>query len=129
MSHGEDEEAAAHARLMDHVRNPRHSGLLEPADARARAVNPLCGDTVELTLRFDGGGRVAALGFAGVGCSVSQGAASMLCERALGRAREELLALSEREVLDLVGLELNNNRKKCALVALRVLRQAAAQAR
>lgn len=120
-----DDEAVAHARLMDHVRNPRHAGLLDPADARAREENPLCGDWVELTLRFDKGGRVAALGFEGVGCSVSQGAASILCERAVGRTRHELLELHETEVIGLLGIELNNNRKKCAYVALHALKRAA----
>src|SRR6266568_4780743 len=95
------DEAAAHARLMDHVRHPRNSGLLDPADGRARDLNRLCGDAVELTVRFDAGGRVAAVGFAGVGCSVSQGAASMLFERALGKARGEVEALTEGDVLSL----------------------------
>lgn len=120
-----DEEAAAHARMMDHVRSPRRAGLLDPADARAREMNLLCGDWVEVTLRFDAGGRVAALGFEGVGCSVSQGAASMLFEKAEGRTRDELLAISEDEVIGLVGVELNNNRKKCAYVALHALHRAA----
>lgn len=120
-----DPEAAAHARLMEHVRHPRNSGLLDPADARARDLNPLCGDSVELTLRFDARGRVAAAGFTGVGCSVSQGAASMLFERAVGRSRGELAAFTEADVLALLGLDLNNNRKKCAYVALHALKQAA----
>lgn len=120
-----DGEAEAHARLMDHVRNPRHAGLLDPADARAREMNPLCGDWVELSVRYDEAGRVAALGFEGVGCSVSQGAASILFERAVGRTRAELLAIHESEVIGLLGVELNNNRKKCAYVALHALKRAA----
>lgn len=121
-----DGEAAAHERVLDHVRNPRGKGLLEPADGRARDLNPLCGDWVEVTLRFNGEGRVAAVGFDGVGCSVSQAAASMLFETLKGKPRESLEAITDAQVYGLLGVELNNNRKKCAQVALRVLKQAAA---
>src|SRR5690348_9646188 len=119
---------AAYERLLDHVRNPRGKGLLEPNDGRARDLNPLCGDWVEVSLRFDGRGRVTAVGFDGVGCSVSQGAASMLFETVVGRPREELRSITDAEVYTMLGVELNNNRKKCAQVALRVLKQAAAPA-
>jgi nitrogen fixation protein NifU and related proteins len=117
---------AAHERLLDHARNPRGRGLLQPSDARARDLNPLCGDWVEVSLRFDAHGKVAEVGFEGVGCSVSQAAASMLFEAVRGRPRESLQAISDAEVYGLLGVELNNNRKKCAQVALRVLKQAAA---
>ena len=117
-------ETDAEKKLLDHARRPRNGVLLLPADARARGVNPLCGDSVELTLRFDKAGKVAAVGFTGVGCTVSQGAASLLFERALGRPRGELAAMADKEVLDLVGVELNANRRKCALVALHALKDA-----
>lgn len=117
-------ESETERRLLDHARRPRNGVLLSPADAHAHGVNPLCGDNVDLTLRFDAGGKVSAVGFTGVGCTVSQGAASLLFERALGRPRAELAALSDGEVLDLVGVELNANRRKCALVALHALKDA-----
>ena len=34
--------------IVDHNRNPRNFGRLEPADAHAEGVNPLCGDRLEL---------------------------------------------------------------------------------
>jgi len=117
-------ETDAERRLLDHAQHPRNGALLVPFDARARGINPLCGDTVELTLRFDGSGKVAAVGFTGVGCSVSQGAASMLYERAVGRGKSELIAIDDQELLSIVGVELNANRRKCALVALRALKDA-----
>ena len=30
--------------ILDHYKNPRNHGVLEPADARAEGQNPLCGD-------------------------------------------------------------------------------------
>jgi len=119
----------AHERVLDHVRHPRNSGLLQPADARAKSSNPLCGDWVEVSLRFDAAGRVEAVGFVGVGCSVSQASASILFGAIAGKARADLQSIREDEVISMLGLELNNNRKKCAYVALQALQEAAAPGR
>ena len=59
------------------------------------ADNPLCGDQIDLTVRFDGD-RVAEIAFDGTGCSISQAAASMLCEAAAGASRGEARELAER---------------------------------
>ena len=110
---------------MDHIRNPRNRGLLDPSDGRARDLNPLCGDWVEVSLRLGRGAEsIEAVGFDGVGCSVSQAAASMLLERAAGARAADVRAMSDGEVYALLGIELNANRKKCAQVSLRVLKAA-----
>ena len=68
--------------LVDHYRRPRHRGKLEDADVRVPGGNPGCGDLVTLYLRAeDGEDRVAAASFEGVGCTLSQAAASILAER------------------------------------------------
>ena len=120
-------EEAAHARVMDHSRRPRNQGLLQPSDTRGRATNPICGDWVELTLRLDERGRIEAAGFEGVGCSVSQATASILFDGLRGRSLQEAAATSDDELLAMLGLQLNHNRQKCALVALQALRSAGAR--
>ena len=64
-------------------------------DATARAVNPFCGDEVDLQLEIVGG-RVTAVGAQGIGCSINQAAASMLSEAVSGRSVAEAEAVSER---------------------------------
>jgi hypothetical protein len=57
--------------------------------------NPGCGDVITLYLRAEGSeDRVAAVSFEGVGCTLSQAAASILAERTnrLQPTFEEILA-------------------------------------
>ena len=70
--------------ILDHYKNPRGHGLLEAADAQAEGQNPLCGDEVTVSLRFDGE-TIADVGFEGRGCAISQAATSMLTEIVVGR--------------------------------------------
>ncbi len=81
--------------ILDHCREPRNSARLECPDATARAVNPFCGDEVDLQLEIVGG-RVTAVGAQGIGCSINQAAASMLSEAVSGRSVAEAEAVSER---------------------------------
>jgi len=73
--------------ILDHYRHPRHRGRVDPADAVVEADNPLCGDQIDISVRF-AGEQVAAIGFEGTGCSISQAACSMLCDEVSGLSRE-----------------------------------------
>jgi nitrogen fixation NifU-like protein len=81
--------------ILDHYRNPRRRGEVNPADGALEADNPLCGDEIHLTWRLDGEGR-AEIAFTGRGCSISQAAASMLCEGCTGLRRQEAVSLARR---------------------------------
>jgi nitrogen fixation protein NifU and related proteins len=87
--------------ILDHYRRPRNKGALERADAHVARKNPLCGDEIELQLRFDDG-RIAEAKFGGRGCSISQASASMMTELVRGKTPEEVHALLERFV-ELLG--------------------------
>jgi nitrogen fixation NifU-like protein len=81
--------------ILDHYRRPRHKHAVVPADRTVEANNPLCGDEIDLTLRFDGDG-IAEIGFEGRGCSISQASASMLCEAVSGLPADDARALAHR---------------------------------
>jgi nitrogen fixation protein NifU and related proteins len=78
--------------ILDHNRHPRNFGRLEPADASAVGHNPLCGDALSLTLRFDGE-RVSELRFNGQGCAISVASASLMTEAVAGKTRPEVETL------------------------------------
>ena len=40
--------------IVDHNRNPRNFGKLDPADAHADGHNPLCGDRLTMYVNLDG---------------------------------------------------------------------------
>ncbi len=111
--------------ILDHAQHPRHWGLLDQHNLHAEDENPLCGDTLELTLRVDEHGIVAGLGWDGQGCAISQATASMLGEEILGKSLDDLKQLSKEEVLELVGIPLSMSRLKCALLSLKVVKAAA----
>ena len=75
--------------ILDHNRSPRNFGRLEPADAAAVGHNPLCGDALSLTLRFDGD-RLSAVRFNGQGCAISVASASLMSEAVTGKTRAEI---------------------------------------
>jgi nitrogen fixation NifU-like protein len=109
--------------ILDHYKNPRRHGLLEGPDAQADGQNPLCGDEVTVSLRFDGD-TIADVGFEGRGCAISQAATSMLTEIVVGRAAEDVARMEKEELLDEIGIPLSPVRLKCALLGLGVLKVA-----
>lgn len=107
--------------ILDHGMNPRHWGLLSPADVDHEEHNITCGDRLRVTLRVNAQGVITDVGWDGEGCAISQAAASMLGEEILGRTLEDVRAITRDEVLDLLGIPLTINRLKCALLSLKTL--------
>ena len=58
--------------IVDHNRNPRNFGKLDPADAHADGHNPLCGDRLSLYVNLDGD-RIRDAKFDGAGCALILG--------------------------------------------------------
>lgn len=69
--------------ILDHYRAPRNKGRLDPHDVALERNNPLCGDEIELFLKFEGD-DVQGIAFEGKGCSISQASASMMTEKVKG---------------------------------------------
>lgn len=78
--------------ILDHNKSPRNFGRLEPADATAVGHNPLCGDSLSVTLRLDGE-RLSEVRFNGQGCAISVASASMMSEAVSGKSLAEVETL------------------------------------
>ena len=107
--------------ILDHYRNPRNKGTLNPADYSYEDTNPLCGDEVRIDLRVEGD-RVADVKFTGRGCAISQASASILTELVQGRPLDEVKALTKDDLLEELGIPVSPARLKCALLGLKVLK-------
>ena len=107
--------------ILDHYQHPRCHGTLDDASLTYEDANPLCGDRIRMDLRIVDG-RIDKVRFSGHGCSISQAAASMLCEHVEGKPVEEIKNLNRQDVLDMLGIELGPVRLKCALLALKTLK-------
>ena len=108
--------------ILDHFRNPRNKGTLDPNDYTYEDTNPLCGDEVRIDLRVSGDGIVTAVTQQGRGCAVSQAAASILTEMVDGKPLADVKALTKDDLLDELGIPVSPARLKCALLPLKVLK-------
>ncbi len=111
--------------ILDHYRNPRNKGRLDPADISYEDDNPLCGDRIRLDLRLDEDGRVAEVAWDGHGCAISMASASMLSKEIQGKTLEDLRQLGKDDILEMLGIELGRARLQCALLSLKVLKAGA----
>ncbi len=89
-------------RLLDHFKNPRNVGELGPPAVTVEVSNPVCGDILRLSVRFDGD-RVAEARYKVRGCTASIAVGSALTEWLAGRSRSELAALGADQVEAAVG--------------------------
>ncbi|MCH2668620.1 MAG: SUF system NifU family Fe-S cluster assembly protein [Gammaproteobacteria bacterium] len=108
--------------ILDHYKNPRFRGELDPADISYEDDNPLCGDNIRIDLRVDDNDRIVECAFSGQGCAISQASASMLMEDIQGKTLEEIKKYSRDDILDMLGIELGPVRLKCAMLSLKVLK-------
>lgn len=110
--------------ILDHYEHPRHRGPMEATDIVMKGGNPGCGDIVTLYVKLDGGERISGLTFEGEGCTISQAAASMLTEMAVGKTLSEVEGLDASDFVDALGREVVTNRLRCATLALNTLKAA-----
>jgi nitrogen fixation protein NifU and related proteins len=113
--------------ILDHYKNPRGHGVIEDADAEAEGMNPLCGDEISIYVAFgEDGETIDEVKFSGRGCAISQAATSMLMEMAVGKTAAEVASMPRDELLEEIGVPLQNNptRLKCALLGLTTLKVA-----
>lgn len=111
--------------ILDHYKNPRNRGTLDPHDFSFEDENPLCGDKLRIDVRLGADKQVSEVAFTGRGCAISQASASLLTEAVLGKSLDEVKALSKEDILDMLGIELGPVRLKCALLSLKVLKAGA----
>lgn len=78
--------------IVDHNRSPRNFGEIKDADCTVEGYNPLCGDKLNLYIKYDGD-RIGDVKFNGSGCAISVASASLMTEALKGKTREEAEAI------------------------------------
>lgn len=74
--------------ILEHFKNPTHSGELSEAQIKVDGANPLCGDELAFHIAMRGD-RLERVRFRGKGCAISQAAASMLAAQVEGKTISE----------------------------------------
>jgi len=80
--------------ILERSRSPRHMRCMDPFDASAEGDNPLCGDRIEVRLRYAADRTIAEAAFEARGCAISLASADLMADIVQGRTADEVLALS-----------------------------------
>ena len=86
--------------ILDHNRQPRNFGPMDPADVTMEGFNPLCGDEIVVYLQLDDASKgddavVSDVRIGGQGCSISQSSASMMSAAVTGKTVGEVKDLTK----------------------------------
>jgi len=113
-----------HEMIIDYSRNPINYGKIEDHDVTFHDSNPLCGDSIDIDMKFDDN-KVSDIKFHGKGCAICMACSSVLTEIVKGKEINEVRNISKNDILSELGLEhLQAVRIKCALLSLKVLKSA-----
>ncbi len=112
--------------LVDHVKNPRHQGVLDGADVVMPGGSPECGGSVVIYLKGNGNGKIEKVSFTGEGDTLSMAGSSMILEKVHqdNLTMEEVLALDYEQFVDDVGRDLVGSRTRNVTLGLSTLKAA-----
>lgn len=105
--------------ILEHYKQPQNYGVLDPAISHKES-NPLCGDEFEVFMRIEND-TITAIAFTGKGCAISTASASLLTEKVKGMSLDDIEKLTEKEVVNNLGIEINPARMKCATLILKAI--------
>lgn len=77
---GPQQEALYQELIMQRAREPRHAGIVQPADAAAEGSNPFCGDSVRVSLALSPQGRPTQVLHQTRGCAICTASADLMAE-------------------------------------------------
>lgn len=106
--------------ILEHYKDPQNFRKIDNPTYTSKEANPFCGDDVEIFIKGDNDIAID-VAFMGSGCAISIAAASLLTEYAKGKTISELNEMTDDAMVKLLGIEVSESRKKCALLALETL--------
>jgi len=88
--------------VMEHFTHPRNMGEIDAPDGVGEATNPVCGDTLRLFIKVSDN-RIVDVRFLTFGCAAAIAASSITTEMIRGKTIDEVLGISDRDVVDALG--------------------------
>ena len=95
-------EPVVNEKILEHFRTPHNAGNLAEPTAVAEVANPVCGDTMRLSVRVQDG-RVREARFKTQGCVASIAAGSMLTDLLAGRSLAEAREITALQISEALG--------------------------
>lgn len=109
--------------IMEHYRDPMNLGKLEDENAYCKDSNPLCGDNIEISLSIRDY-KIKNIKHISHGCAINIASSSIVSEKIKDMDIKEVLKLNKDFILNLLGIQLNPIRLKCAMLSLRAIQKA-----
>lgn len=109
-------------KTKDHFFNPRNCGVMKEATVTGKAVNPSCGDTLELFLEINNDIIKKAM-FRSFGCGAAIAAGSVFTEILTGKTVEDALQIKDIEIVEALD-GLPEEKIECSLLAEAALKNA-----
>lgn len=106
--------------ILEHWRHPHNFGRIANPSKKSFALNPSCGDEIELELLLKNN-RVKEAKFSGSGCAISQASSSLLTDYIRGKDIKTLKKIGPKDILKILGVPVSPTRMKCALLPLEAL--------
>lgn len=113
-------------RVIELFKNPKNVGEMKDADVTVQEGDPTCGDTIQLSLKFDDG-VIKDAKFLSFGCAANIATGSILTEIIKGKTVEEARKITMQQVEEEVG-GLPPVKRHCAVLATRALEKALGKA-
>lgn len=109
--------------ILEHYKNPQHTGDGANASVSHTEQNISCGDelTAHITITDD---KITKIEWQGTGCAISQAGMSMLSEELENMSTEEVLQLKKDTIYNMFGVPIGPRRFKCALLCLHTVKNA-----
>lgn len=124
MTDGADNELYQDA-ILERYKHPENFGPLDPCTFSHDGENPLCGDMLTIHVHLDDDGTVQAARFEGQGCAISQASTDLFLSHIQGQPVEDVLEITQDDVLDLLGANVPPLRVKCATLPLLTVKDGA----
>ena len=117
-----EESGPYNSLVMDHFTHPRNMGEMDDPDGVGEATNPVCGDTMRLFIKV-ADNRIVDVKFLTFGCGAAIASSSITTEMIKGKTIDEVLGLSDQDVVDALG-GLPPTKLHCSILAEKALNAA-----
>ena len=109
--------------LLDHYQNPRNGKALIEYTHRYTALNPMCGDKIQVFITYKNG-IIEKIGCVSSGCVLSTAAASKFSEHVKGLSQNQIQELDHEFMAKFMAVQLGINRMQCILLPLQAIKKA-----
>lgn len=112
--------------ILEEYAHPQNTGKMPDPDATQSESNSSCGDQVTVYIKRDPvTQKITQAQWEGVGCAISMATTSFLSEHLKGMTTAEVLAVDQKDLEALLGIEdISIGRQKCLLLGLRAFQKA-----